>query len=822
MSLDLHLTRAPSSTLAELLETRREELIRRWTERLREGLSAADWTRAELEDQIGDYLRELAGVLRQHEHHREVPERSPGARRHGQQRPRLGFDVRTLVREYHLLGECILELVEERGVRTTLREVRTLEAFLNTRMAEAVAEYTPAAIGGGSTDITERKESEVEQQALRESEERFRLLVEGVEDYAIIMLDPEGRVASWNAGAERIKGWKTEDVIGRPFSLFYTPEEVAAGAPERCLRTAAHQGHCRMEGQRVRKDGRRIWAEVAVTALRDGKGVLRGFAKVTRDISARKHAEQALRETTQRLQAILETAVDGIITIDERGRIQSSNPATTRIFGYAPDELLGRNISMLMPEPYRGEHDGYMAHYLSTGERKVIGIGREVQGRRKDGSIFPLELSVSETLLPQGRLFTGLVRDITARKRAMEAQALFVEAGTLLSQSLDMATTLKKLASLAVSRLCDYCMVDLLGEDGRLHRLEVAARDPEAQVHVQRAMAHAPQPGSSSPLRQVLESGEALAVPDVTSAFLDACAVSAEHRAILETLAPKSVALVPLVARGRKLGLINFGWARSRAATMEADLEVARGLADRAAMAIDNARLYQEAQEAIRVREDVVAIGSLDLRNPLNAITLSATTLLKREEVSERTTKAITRIYAAADRASRLIRDLLDFTQARLGGIPINPKPLDFHEHVQRVVEEVRLAHPERHIHVHASGEGAGEWDEGRLAQVVTNLVGNALQHGPEAAPVTVTSRSDGSTILLEVHNEGAPISPDVLPTLFEPYQQGPEAGAGRGSLGLGLYITRQIVLGHGGTLEVRSTAAEGTTFTARMPRHRH
>ncbi|HEX8820240.1 MAG TPA: PAS domain S-box protein, partial [Archangium sp.] len=703
------------------------------------------------------------------------------------------------------LRECILDLVEEQDTRITLGEVRTLNAFITTRIAKGVAEYV-------------RQRQHVEE-GLRESEERFRLLVEGMEDYAIIMLDLEGRVASWNTGAERIQGWKLGEILGQHFSTFYTPEDVAAGVPERCLRTAATQGHCRAEGLRVRKDGRHFWADIVLSALRDERGQLRGFAQVTRDISRRKRAEQELRETTQRLQAILQTAVDGIITIDERGLIHSVNPATERLFGYAPAELLGQNIRILMPEPYRAEHDGYMDHYLRTGERKVIGIGREVRGRRKDGSVFPMELSVSETLLPQGRLFTGIVRDITARKRAEQAQALFVEAGTLLSQSLDVATTLRKFASLAVEHLADYCTVDLLGEDGQLHRVEVATREPALRDLIERTRPYPPRMGSQSPVALALERGEPVVVPEVTPAWLDAAARNAEHRALLEELRPKSVTLVPLVARGRKLGIINLIWTRPRAERDRVNLEVARGVADRAAVAIDNARLYQQAQEAIRVREDVVAIVSHDLRNPLNAISLSATTLLKREDVDERTTKAASRIYAASDRATKMIRDLLDFTQARVGGIPVNPRPLDFHEHVHRVVEEVRLAWPERALEFHASGDGRGAWDEGRLAQVITNLVGNALQHSPPDTPVRVTTRGEADGVLLEIHNEGAPIPAELLPTLFEPYQRGPESGTGRGSLGLGLFIARQIVLGHGGGLDVRSSAEDGTTFTVRLPR---
>ncbi|MFY0577897.1 ATP-binding protein [Cystobacter fuscus] len=466
----------------------------------------------------------------------------------------------------------------------------------------------------------------------------------------------------------------------------------------------------------------------------------------------------------------------------------------------------------MLPEPY-------LSGNIQPEGRKLFGSSREVRGRREDGSLFPLELSVGETRLSQGRFFTCLVRDISARKHAEKAQALFVQVGTLLSQSLDVPTTLKSLASLVVSHLADYCMVDLLGEDGQLRLLEVAARDPERRAFILRSKPSSPQLDSSL-LPRVLEGGVPVAQPKPTPEWLDSLARDPKHRAFLEALDVKSLLFVPLVARGRKLGLISFAWSQPRPTCATTDLEVARGVADRAALALDNARLYQEAQDAIRVREDVVAIVSHDLRTPLNAISLSATTLLKREDLDKRTTTAVSRIRAAADRATRMIHDLLDFNQARMKGIPVHREPLDFHAHVLRVVKEVRLAHPDRHISFHASGEGRGAWDGDRLAQVVTNLVGNALQHGPPGSPVRVFTRSEGASIVLEVHNEnkGNAIPPKVLSTLFEPYRRGPEAGANQGSLGLGLFITRQIVLAHGGDIHVRSTPEEGTTFSVRLP----
>ena len=168
----------------------------------------------------------------------------------------------------------------------------------------------------------------------------------------------------------------------------------------------------------LRKDGSTFPMELAVGESRsDGR---RLFAGMVRDISERKQSEQRLRDSETKTRAILETAVDGVITIDQQGTMLSANPATERLFGYRVDEMVGHKVNMLMPEPYRSAHDGYLERYMTTGERRIIGIGREVQGQRKDGSIFPMDLSVGEALLGGTRIFTGIVRDITERKRTEE------------------------------------------------------------------------------------------------------------------------------------------------------------------------------------------------------------------------------------------------------------------------------------------------------------------------------------------------------------------------------------------------------------------
>ncbi len=288
------------------------------------------------------------------------------------------------------------------------------------------------------------------QQALSESEERFRLLLEGAPDYAIFMLDPDGRIVSWNDGAQRIGGWTAEEALGNHFSILYPAERN----PQRELELAVAQGAFKDEGERVRKDGSVFYADVQITPLYDDEGRLRSYAKVIRDITERKRAERELMASEARLRATIEGAVDAIVTIDESGAMLSLNSAALRLFGYELAETIGRNVKMLMPEPFHGEHDRYLSEYQRTGEAKIIGSGRDVSGRRKDGSIFPLELTISEATNGGHRLFIGFMRDLTERHKAeARMQRLRVDRLDLMAQ---MATGVAHEINQPLSAIATY------------------------------------------------------------------------------------------------------------------------------------------------------------------------------------------------------------------------------------------------------------------------------------------------------------------------------------------------------------------------------
>lgn len=285
------------------------------------------------------------------------------------------------------------------------------------------------------------------------------LLLNAITDIGIYVLDTEGRVASWNPGAERIEGWTASEILGRHFSVFFPPEDVAAGKPARQLAIVHETGRFQEEGVRVRKDGTRFMAHVTMTPLKDDTGALRGYAKVTHDVGERVAAEEALKAREAHLRSILETVPDAMVVIDEQGQIQSFSKTAERLFGYRSAEVLGKNVNILMPSPYREQHDGYLRRYLSTGERRIIGIGRVVVGLRNDGSTFPMELAVGEMISASVRYFTGFVRDLTERQnteaRLQELQSELVHMSRFTALG-EMASTLAHEINQPLTAISNY------------------------------------------------------------------------------------------------------------------------------------------------------------------------------------------------------------------------------------------------------------------------------------------------------------------------------------------------------------------------------
>jgi len=265
-----------------------------------------------------------------------------------------------------------------------------------------------------------------------EAERMLAAIVESSDD-AIFAKDMAGTVLTWNRGAERLYGYTSTEIVGRSVNRLiptgYTDDvEAILGRIARGERVDHY------ETVRATKDGRLVDVSLSVSPIRDASGTVVGASVIARDITVRKQAELALKESEARLRSLVSSAVDGIIVIDANGVVEAFNAAAERLFGYAAHEIIGGNVNRLMPAPYHSEHDGYLARYLTTGEAKIIGLGREVSALRKDGTTFPIHLAVGEMVVGGERKFTGIVHDLTARVRVeaqLREQATLVRLGEM-------------------------------------------------------------------------------------------------------------------------------------------------------------------------------------------------------------------------------------------------------------------------------------------------------------------------------------------------------------------------------------------------------
>ena len=257
---------------------------------------------------------------------------------------------------------------------------------------------------------------------LQESERGFRLLVQGVTDYAICMLDPDGVVSNWNPGAWRITGYRADEIIGQHFSLFYTAEDRASGLPQQALSIAAKEGRFEGERWRVRKDGERFWASVIIDPIRGDAGELIGFAKVTRDVTERRKAQEALIESAQMARGIIDTALDAFVQVDDAGIVREWNSQAEAVFGWTRAEVLGRNLAaLIVPPAQRVHYQKLLERFMRSGEQREMGRRLQLQALRRDGTEITVELSVTALRSGERYVFNGFIRDVTA-KLAAEAQ----------------------------------------------------------------------------------------------------------------------------------------------------------------------------------------------------------------------------------------------------------------------------------------------------------------------------------------------------------------------------------------------------------------
>jgi PAS domain S-box-containing protein len=663
------------------------------------------------------------------------------------------------------------------------------------------------------------------QEALAAEHQRYRELFELAPD-PYLVTDADGAVRDANDAAVGLLGVARDALLRRPLAVF-VPAEERREFRARLLRLA-QTGREADWPLRLRPRGGEARPLVATAALsrdEDGAAVVRWLL---RDVTDRLRAEEsahlladtraALAEAEaarQRLVAVLEETTDAFFSVDADWRFTYVNRRGEEYWQAPREELLGRRIWELFPAMV----DSEAFHHLQRSMRERRPVDYEVisrvTGRWVEGHAYPRADGLAV-----------FFRDVSRRKRLEETRRFLDELSGALAVTLDYDATLQSIARLATGALADCCMVHV-HEGGRLRSPGLAHVDPEREAEVRELLRSIPADlDAGTPVARVLRGGEPLLFPRVSDEALAAAARGPEQLAALRALQISTGMVVPLHARGRTLGAISFArLGGPRPAYTEEDLELAVEIARRAALAADNARLYAQARAAIRARDDVLAIVSHDLRNPVNAILISATMLHEfapPEALGPRDAKQVEVIRRSAEQMSALLQDLVEVALLEGGAPSMNRARTEVAALVSAVDDMFGpLAH-EKGLELHcppAEGLPPVDADYGRVLQVLSNLLGNAIKFTPRGGWIRVCADpAPDDAVRFAVSDSGVGIEPQHLPHVFDRFWQA--RSTRRAGAGLGLSIARSIVLAHGGRITVESTPGQGSTFAFTLPVH--
>ncbi len=518
-----------------------------------------------------------------------------------------------------------------------------------------------------------------------------------------------------------------------------------------------------------------------------------------------------------RLASVVGGSQDAIIAERLDGRITDWNAGAERLLGYTAAEMVGRDSSELLPPDRRSELDA-IRDAARRGERPGA---FEDAWRHKDGRPVPVYLTISPLLDGAGRVFgvSAIARDITARKRLEEEQAFLAEVGSILASTLELEATLTSIGRLVTRALADVCIVYAMEQDHEVRRIEVVTKDPSHRWIRDLLMQTAIDRRHAPAMWSELEAHRSVLLERLPPEMIASFAQDETHLRALHAMNMSSGIMVPLVAHGRLVGAMALISSEPSRPYLPVDVRFAEQVAQPAAFAIENARLYAEAQRAIRTRDDVLGIVAHDLRNPLGTILLQAVRLQHPGAAPESARKPAELIDRCAKRMSRLIDDLLDVTRMEAGRLPIEQVRIAAGELVGHSVEAQRplAAAASVELQVDVARDLPDVWaDRDRLQQVFENLIGNAVKFTRSGGAIVVGAASRAEEVMFWVADTGAGITGEDLPRVFDRFWQARRPG--RHGAGLGLPIAKGIVEAHGGRIWVESTPGQGSTFFFTIP----
>jgi len=533
---------------------------------------------------------------------------------------------------------------------------------------------------------------------------------------------------------------------------------------------------------------------------------------------------ESLRASEARFRAIVSIASDAIISTDAQQRVIHFNRGAEEIFGYTADEVIGQPLNLLIPDRYRRAHEEHVRRFATSNiSARRMGERAEISGIRKNGEEFPAEASISRVEIDGELVFTAVLRDITERRRSEARLKFLAKASELLASSLDVEKTLESVAALAVPVLGDWCAI-YLGGDGRpVRRVHAVHNNPALHADDMARYVEIPfTMREAHPVTQVLRSGRSMIV-ELSPARLREIADNEDHCELLTRLDAGSALVAPLKARERTMGAVSFflDASGSRHYSQE-DLLLAEELAGRAALALDNARLYAEARSAIQARDDLLAVVSHDLGNPLSAIRLGTTLLLRQvpsEEAEAGAWKHLENIRTAVSQMERLITDLLEMKRIEAGYLALEKERCSVTSLLDEAIDAFAEIAAGKNITLLKLPSDAAviEADRTRLQQVFSNLIGNAIKFTPSGGTIEVGATAHDSEVVFAVRDTGSGIPPEHLSHVFDRFWQARRAE--RHGIGLGLAIVKGIIEAHGGRVWVESEVGRGSSFYFTVPR---
>jgi PAS domain S-box-containing protein len=612
------------------------------------------------------------------------------------------------------------------------------------------------------------------EETLRGSEEKYRMLVDGVRDYAIFMLDLRGQILSWNAGAEKVKGYKAEEIIGHNFSCFFPPEEIKQGRPEELLRLTAITGRQEEQRMRIRKDGSRFLANLTFTALRDRDGNLKGFSEFSHDLSESK-------ESGAKYRGLLEAAPDAMVVVNQSGEIVLLNVQAEKQFGYRRDELVGQKVKNIIPE-------GFAERLIADGTRSAaealaqqIGTGIELSGRRKNGSEFPIEIMLSPLESAEGILVTAAIRNISTRKDAEEHLA-------------QMEGRYRGLLEAAPDAMV------VVNQSGEIVLLNVQA---EKQFGYRRDEL------VGQKVKNIIPEGFA-------------------ERLIADGTRSAAEALAQQIGTGIELSGRRKDGSEFPIEIMLSPLESAEGILVTAAIRNISVRkdadlqLVQKVEELNRSNEELQQfsyVASHDLQEPLRMVA-SYTQLLANRYKGKLDVDADEFIDFAVDgcnRMQRLIQDLLAYSRSGTDGKALQKRSSE--DALNNALKNLSGTIEESGAVVTHDALPAITTDDTQLEQVFQNLVGNAIKYrGTEVPTVHISAARKGlEEWTFSVRDNGLGIEAQYFERIFILFQRLHGRTEFKGT-GIGLAICKKIVEGLGGRIWVESQVGKGSTFYFTLP----